>query len=182
LEDAASAASKGFGSKVAALVGGGGSGGASAPAASRAPPASARLAPLAAAGGSGQGGSGQGGSGQGGAAGSSVSSPKSAAAASPSTTAVASPKPLLVPQVTTSEKELQNMSTDEIIKLTLKLAQERNDVKQQLEMVQHFSGSGHPAAAAAASAKQAPALVVEFAEPRHQQRPSMIAASIEQIR
>lgn len=64
-------------------------------------------------------------------------------------------------------------STEELKKMLLVLHQEAKQMKQKIE---EASGSG------SGGRKASPSLIVEFAEPRHQQRPSMIAQSLEQIK
>lgn len=74
---------------------------------------------------------------------------------------------------------LAGKSDDELKALVYQLQKKanglRNEVKEKKAEIESRSGSG-------GSSHHVPALVVEFAEPRHQQRPSMIAAGVEQIR
>jgi hypothetical protein len=88
-----------------------------------------------------------------------------------------------------SEGQVEAMSGEELQKLAKKLIKESTQMKQKL----NDSNSGEPLPAKPAinpahahrvsamsnngSRNRSPSLVVDFAEPRHQQRPSMIAAA-----
>jgi hypothetical protein len=64
-------------------------------------------------------------------------------------------------------------SREDMVKMVLALQKETQGLKKKIEEAS-ASGSG--------GRKASPSLIVEFAEPRHQQRPSMIAHSLEQIK
>jgi hypothetical protein len=68
---------------------------------------------------------------------------------------------------------INDKSHDELAKMVKALQKEAQGLKKNLEEI---SGSG------SGGRKASPSLIVEFAEPRHQQRPSMIAHSLEQIK
>jgi hypothetical protein len=68
---------------------------------------------------------------------------------------------------------MEERSREEMVKMVLALQKETKNLKKNQDEI---SGSG------SGGRKASPSLIVEFAEPRHQQRPSMIAQSLEQIK
>jgi hypothetical protein len=77
--------------------------------------------------------------------------------------------------LTLSTEALAGKSGAELKELIFKLQKEHRTLQEKKADIESRSGGG-------GSSHHVPALVVEFAEPRHQQRPSMIAAGVEQIR
>jgi hypothetical protein len=135
----------------------------------------------------------------------SITSTASASAAPPVSSAV---QAVMAARSSVADEEaMRSISREELIRITMALNKEKNALKQHL--VELNSGSGmdisaggvtsalqHPSAptthsprsskvvfnTAANTIHRSASLVVEFAEPRHQQRPSMIAHNLEQIR
>jgi hypothetical protein len=68
---------------------------------------------------------------------------------------------------------IEEKSSEELKKMILALRKEATNLKKNLDEI---SGSG------SGGRKASPSLIVEFAEPKHQQRPSMIAQNLEQIK
>jgi hypothetical protein len=84
-----------------------------------------------------------------------------------------SPKAMPVRASDIPADELSGKSDEELRRLFKALQQEARQLKQEYEEASKSGGGGR---------KPSPSLIVEFAEPRHQQRPSMIAHSLEQIK
>lgn len=72
------------------------------------------------------------------------------------------------------EKDLEGRSGEDLKKLYALLQQQTVALKTELEVKKSNSGSG--------GSNRSPSIVVDFSQPQHQHRPSVMAQNLEQIK
>lgn len=85
-----------------------------------------------------------------------------------------SPVPMIKAAAEAGMEGLDNKSEEEVKRMIRQLQQETIALRTELEVKKSTSGSG--------GSHRSPSIVVDFSEPKHQHRPSVMAQNLEQIK